>query len=50
MVDFFNEHISMNQAIWSLVEKLDRENYRQLMKEEKSMELMRLVRKEIYRV
>lgn len=50
MVDFFNEHISMNQAIWNLVEKLDRENYRQLMKEEKSMELMRLVRKEIYRI
>ncbi|WP_242157302.1 sugar phosphate isomerase/epimerase family protein [Aestuariivivens sediminis] len=50
MVDFFNEHISMNQAVWNLVEKLDRENYRQLMKEEKSMELMRLVRKEIYRI
>lgn len=50
MVGFFNEHAEMNQAIWNLVESLDRDKYRRLMHEEKHMELMTLVRKEIYRL
>lgn len=50
MERFFNEHASMNLAIWNLVEKLDRKKYRQLMHEEKHMDLMTLVRKEIYRL
>ncbi len=50
MVGFFSEHMEMNQAIWNLVDKLDREKYRSLMHEEKHMDLMRLVRKEIYKL
>jgi len=50
MVGFFDRHIEMNQAIWNLVERLDRKKYRRLMAEEKPMELMKLVREEIYRL
>ena len=50
MVGFFRQHVNMNQAIWNLVEQLDRQKYRQLMKEEKPMELMELVKSEIYRL
>jgi len=50
MVGFFNEHAEMNLAIWHLVESLDRDKYRKMMHEEKHMELMKLVRKEIYRL
>lgn len=50
MVDFFTEHAEMNLSIWNLVEKLDRKKYRRLMEEEKHMDLMKLVRKEIYRL
>ena len=50
MVGFFREHAEMNLAIWNLVENLDRKKYRQLMHEEKHMDLMELVRKEIYRL
>ncbi len=50
MVEFFSRHTEMNQAIWNLVESLDRKKYRQLMAEEKPMELMRLIKDEIYRI
>jgi len=50
MVDFFTEHAEMNKAIWSIVERMDRAKYRKLMEEEKHMELMKLVRKELYRL
>jgi len=50
MVGFFQRHADMNQAIWNLVEQLDRKKYRRLMKEEKPMELMKLVQEEIYRL
>jgi xylose isomerase len=50
MVDFFTEHAAMKSAIWDLVGQLDRPKYRRLMAEERSMELMKLVRKEIYRL
>lgn len=50
MVEFFREHAEMNKAIWNLVEQLDRDKYRKLMHEEKHMDLMKLVRKEIYRL
>ena len=50
MVGFFQRHTDMNQAIWNLVEQLDRKKYRQLMRQEKPMELMELVQKEIYRL
>lgn len=50
MVDFFTEHTEMNKAIWNIVEQLDRHKYRRLMHEEKHMDLMKLVRKEIYRL
>ena len=50
MVGFFTEHAEMNRAIWNIVEQLDRDKYRRLMHEEKHMDLMKLVRKEIYRL
>ena len=50
MVGFFTQHIKMNQAIWNMVDKLDRQKYRKLMAEERYMDLMQLVRKEIYRL
>ena len=50
MIGFFTQHVEMNLAIWNLVEKLDRKKYRTLMEEEQHMDLMTLVRKEIYRL
>lgn len=50
MLDFFREHAEMNRAIWNIVEQMDRDKYRKMMHEEKYMDLMRLVRKEIYRL
>ncbi len=50
MVGFFTEHAEMNKAIWNIVERMDRDKYRRLMQEEKHMELMKLVRQEIYRL
>ena len=50
MVGFFTEHAAMNLGIWNIVEKMDRAKYRKLMHEEKHMDLMRLVREEIYRI
>ena len=50
MKEFFKQHMSMNQAIWNLVSKLDRAKYRQLMEEEKPMEIMHLVKEEIYQL
>ncbi len=50
MIGFFTEHAEMNKAIWNIVEHLDRDKYRRLMHEEKHMDLMQLVRKEIYRL
>jgi len=40
----------MNKAMWGLVEKLDRKKYRQMMADERHMDLMDLVRTEIYRL
>ncbi len=50
MIGFFTEHAKMNLAIWNLVDKLDRSKYRKLMNDERYMDLMELVRKEIYRL
>lgn len=50
MVGFFNQHAQMNLAIWNLVDGLDRKKYRKMMEEERYMDLMELVRKEIYRL
>lgn len=50
MKGFFEQHMAMNLAIWNLVEGLDRVHYRKLMAEESHMELMNLVRTEIYRI
>lgn len=50
MVGFFTHHVEINRAIWNMVENLDREKYRKLMKEERYMDLMQLVKKEIYRL
>ncbi len=50
MIGFFTEHAEMNLALWNLVDKLDRKKYRNLMHGEKYMDLMKLVRKEIYRL
>ncbi len=50
MIGFFTEHAEMNRAIWELVGKLDRAKYRKLMEQEQHMELLALVRKEIYRL
>ena len=45
MVGFFSEHAAMNRGIWNIVEKMDRAKYRKLMREEKHMDLMQLVRR-----
>ena len=50
MIDFFTEHAAMNQAIWELVGRMDRSKYRRLMAEENYMELLKLVRQEVYRL
>lgn len=50
MMGFFTMHAEMNLAIWNLVGKLDRAKYRRLMEEEKYMDLMQLVKQEIYRL
>jgi xylose isomerase len=49
-IDFFNNHSKVSLGIWNLIQKLDRKKYLQLMEQEKAMELMQLVREEIYRV
>jgi xylose isomerase len=49
-VEFFTRHIALTGAIWKLVEGLDRRKYRKLMEEEKAMDLLALVQKEIYRL
>ena len=50
MVAFFTEHAAMNLAIWEMVENLDRDYFRKLMQQEKYMDLMQLVRTELYRL
>jgi len=50
MLDFFKRHSSITSAIWNMLDKLDRKKIRQLMQEEKAMELMKIVEKEIYRL
>jgi len=50
MVGFFTHHVEINRAIWNMVENLDRKKYRKLMEEERYMDLMELVKKEIYRL
>jgi len=50
MVGFFTENAKMKTAIWDLVGTLDRDKYRKLMAEERYMDLMGLVREEIYRL
>ncbi|MEM6628160.1 MAG: sugar phosphate isomerase/epimerase [Bacteroidota bacterium] len=49
-VEFFTQHAKMNEAIWRRVEEMDRKKYRKWMEEERYMDLMELVRKEIYRL
>lgn len=50
MLEFFNLNASIAESVWNLAGKLDRKNYRKLMREEKAMELMSLVKDEIYRL
>jgi xylose isomerase len=50
MLRFFNLHSSISQAIWNLAGSLDRKKYLKLMEQEKDMDLMELVKKEIYRI
>jgi xylose isomerase len=50
MLAFFNNHSRVNIGLWNLMKSLDKKKYRQLMAEEKAMELMNLVREEIYRI
>lgn len=50
MVGFFQQHVQMNLAIWNLIEGLDRQQYRKMMAEERYIDLMEKVRKEIYRL
>ena len=50
MIGFFTEHAAMNKAIWDLVGNLDRAKYREMMQQEKHMELLKLVRQQIYRL
>lgn len=50
MMGFFTEHSKMKTAIWEMVGKLDRAKYRKLMAEERYMDLLALVREEIYRL
>jgi xylose isomerase len=50
MLGFFTHHVEINRAIWNMVGNLDRKKYRKLMKEERHMDLMQLVRNEIYRL
>lgn len=50
MVGFFTQHAEMNRAMWDLAGKLDHKKYRQMMADERHMDLMELVRKEIYRL
>lgn len=47
---FFNLHGSISEAVWNLAGQLDRKKYFGLMHEEKTVELMRLVKDEIYRL
>jgi xylose isomerase len=48
--EFFNVHGSITEAVWNLAGQLDRKKYFKLMEEEKPMELMKLVKEEIYRL
>ncbi|HZH72592.1 MAG TPA: hypothetical protein VFD91_08885, partial [Mariniphaga sp.] len=48
--EFFNLHGSISEALWNLAGQLDRNKYFDLMHKEKSMELLRLVKEEIYRL
>jgi xylose isomerase len=50
MIGFFNMHGSISEAIWNLAGKLDRQKYFDLMREERAMELMELVKEEVYRI
>jgi xylose isomerase len=50
MFRFFDIHSSISEGIWKLAGSLDRKKYLQLMEEEKAMDLMELVKSEIYRL
>lgn len=50
MFEFFNLHGSISEAIWNLAGSIDRDKYLKLMEEEKAMELLKLVKEEIYRL
>jgi xylose isomerase len=43
-------HTDITQGLWNLISTLDRQKYFNLMENEKAMELMRLVKNEIYRI
>ncbi|NJK84712.1 MAG: hypothetical protein HC906_00740 [Bacteroidales bacterium] len=48
--EFFSAHAEITEAMWSLVNQLDRKKFRKLMAEENQSELMCLIKKEIYRL
>lgn len=50
MIPFFENHSKMSLGIFNLIQSLDKNKYLNLMNEEKAMELLELVRKEIYRL
>ncbi|WP_194775366.1 sugar phosphate isomerase/epimerase family protein [Pararhodonellum marinum] len=50
MMPFFDNHSKMSRGIYQLVQSLDKDKYLKLMREEKAMELLQLVREEIYRI
>jgi xylose isomerase len=50
MMDFFQIHTEITLGLWNLIKSLDRKKYFQLMQEEKAMDLMKLVKEEIYRI
>jgi xylose isomerase len=47
---FFERHASITHGIWELVGRLDRSKYRKLMEEEKYMDLLELVQRELLRI
>ncbi len=49
-VGYFQKHTEFANALWELIERLDRQAFLDLMAQEKSLELMEMVKTEIYRL
>ena len=49
-IRFFQTHTDITQGLWNLIKNLDRRKYFELMEQERAMELMNLVKNEIYRI